>query len=77
MNVRPILHWYRQFDAGVFWRPANDCDCLGGFAKLPAMDSWNEHSWRLQPKATLQLEFFFPDFFFLDFLDSDENSRTS
>jgi hypothetical protein len=37
MNVRPtILHWYRQFDAGVFWLPANDCDCLGsaGFAKL-------------------------------------------
>jgi hypothetical protein len=67
-----------------FWLPANDCDCLGA---LPSslqwpMDSWDEHSWRLQQKATLQLEFFFSaslslPLFLLDFLDSDENSRTS
>jgi hypothetical protein len=54
-----------------------------------ATDSWSEHSWRLQQKATLQLEWFFfsfslshllfPSSFsgYFPCLIPDENSRTS
>lgn len=64
------------FRCWCFWLPASDCDCPGGLP-MPssyAMDSWSEHSWRLQQKATVQLEFFtlffsmapFRDIFLLD-----------
>jgi hypothetical protein len=58
------LHWYCDFIDAVFSGNRQVTAialvlCRSCKPGLPATDSWNEHSWRLQQKATVQLEFSF------------------